>query len=172
MHSMNALLLMGFLLSCTSPSAAPSVDEESPEKSRVQVREAESFTLAPGEEAEFPAADLRIRFLGVATDSRCPVDVECVWEGDAEVVLETIQGTTGRSWVLHTAGSPWGSRRVELEGWELALVGLEPSPRSDRAIERERYRAVLRLEENAGRASGSWSSSWTSGQAEVLEASP
>ncbi len=44
-----------------------------------------SFTLAPGETAAVKGADARITLKRVTDDSRCPVDVTCVWAGDAKI---------------------------------------------------------------------------------------
>ena len=43
------------------------------------------FTLFVRERAQL--GNLQIRFIGVPEDSRCPLDVECVWAGNAKIVL-------------------------------------------------------------------------------------
>jgi len=44
-----------------------------------------SFTLAPGQTAAVKGAGASITFKRVLDDSRCPVDVTCVWAGDARI---------------------------------------------------------------------------------------
>lgn len=46
-----------------------------------------SAVLAPGESAT-SLDGLRVTFLEVVSDSRCPMDVMCVWMGEAVVLLE------------------------------------------------------------------------------------
>ncbi len=142
-------LLAGILLGCTSPSTDPA-EIVAGSESRVEVRSGDTFTLAPGQRAMVRGAGLEIRFIEVAADSRCPLDVTCIWEGDAEVTVETAQGSVERSFVLHTAGAPTSSRPAELDGYTLELVGLEPLPRSDEAIPQASYRATLRVLESPG----------------------
>jgi hypothetical protein len=83
-------------------------------------------------------------FEAVGGDSRCPVDVRCVWEGDAAVRV-TVSGRDGRTPIeLHTAdrlASP-GS----FDGYRLYLQSLEPAPRAHVKIEPGEYVAVLLLE--------------------------
>ena len=47
--------------------------------------------------------DVRLTLKGVADDSRCPVDVTCVWEGDAKVSVEVITPSPRAEHELHTS---------------------------------------------------------------------
>jgi hypothetical protein len=38
--------------------------------------------LAPGQSIVLEAEKLEVQFVGIATDSRCPADVTCVWAGE------------------------------------------------------------------------------------------
>ncbi|MDH3457612.1 MAG: hypothetical protein OER90_12310, partial [Gemmatimonadota bacterium] len=72
---MRYALALGLLLAAACTSAtAPTVGEE--------------FQLAVGERVSIPEENLWLRFLGIASDSRCPSDVVCVWEGDGAVLIE------------------------------------------------------------------------------------
>jgi hypothetical protein len=119
------------------PAAAPATTD-------VAVELGESFRLRPGETASVAGGEWRVRFVGVRGDSRCPVDVECVWAGSAEVAVETA-GPEGR-WVersLHTGIEP---RELHADGFTLALLDVEPPPRSTAPIDPARYVAVLRVD--------------------------
>ncbi len=45
------------------------------------------FALALGKTAALNSSGERITFKQVSEDSRCPVDVQCVWAGDAKIDL-------------------------------------------------------------------------------------
>ncbi len=45
------------------------------------------FALPLGKTAAINASGARITFKQVSEDSRCPVDVQCVWAGDAKIDL-------------------------------------------------------------------------------------
>ena len=52
----------------------------------------ESFTMEPGQELTNNSADLTVKWLEVAEDSRCPKNTNCVWEGQAKISLTLRKG--------------------------------------------------------------------------------
>lgn len=124
------ILSIGLCAGCAHSPAAPSgpVDER--------------LTLAPGQTAPVPGTSVRIRFVGVSGDSRCPADAVCIQGGDATVQLE----------LLRPAGS---AERLELHTGNLeparygmftiSLVELTPYPFSSRPIAPGDYRASIRI---------------------------
>jgi hypothetical protein len=102
------------------------------------------FELAVGEEARIEALGLRVRFESVTNDSRCPIDVVCVWEGDATLVLELEQGGAPKQQhEAHT--SRRGGGPLTFAGHELRVIGLVPQPHSKKPIAPSAYRATLRV---------------------------
>ncbi|MFX0063124.1 MAG: hypothetical protein ACFFC7_13180 [Candidatus Hermodarchaeota archaeon] len=49
-----------------------------------------AFNLKIGESADIESEGIRVTFLAVTQDSRCPKDVTCVWEGDVTVVVKVV----------------------------------------------------------------------------------
>jgi hypothetical protein len=101
------------------------------------------FTLQVGETARIEGTSLRIAVTKVAEDSRCPVDVQCVWEGDAAVSV-VITDSAARSYELHTSGRY--AREVTDGAYQVSLVRLDPAPRSSVPLSPGDYRATLRVE--------------------------
>lgn len=86
----------------------------------------------------------RVVFSDVSEDSRCAVDVVCVWEGNAAVVVGLTLGTGPTNpFTLNTALEP---DSAEHGIYRVSLLELAPEPRSDTPIVRESYRATLRIE--------------------------
>jgi hypothetical protein len=83
-------------------------------------RPGDSFRLRVGEMVR--AGEVTIRFVEVACDSRCPVAVTCVWEGDAEVRI----AVDGETVSLHTAGNEPHART--LGNITVELLELHPRP--------------------------------------------
>lgn len=95
-----------------------------------------------GQEVEVPQADLRVAFREVAQDSRCPIGVDCVWEGNGEVVLALFRSKGASGLVnLNTAIEP---RSTVFDGFEIRLLELMPYPVYGERIERGAY--TIRLE--------------------------
>ena len=103
------LLLAVALLGCASGGTARSVALGQP------------FTLQPGERVSLPG-DASLRYLGIANDSRCPPDVQCIRAGDADVLFEfTPAGGTTEKITLNTERMP----SAPVGAWKLQLVTLE-----------------------------------------------
>lgn len=114
-------------------------DENSPVAPTVSLNE--RFTLSPGEVAAVEDADLRIEFVRVTGDSRCPADAVCIQGGDALVQVRVSGDNDSTLLGLHTgdasqASAVYGQARI-------TLVELQPYPFSSRTIATDEYRATL-----------------------------
>ena len=74
------------------------------------------------------AANLEVRFESV-TDSRCPIDAVCIWEGDGVASFKLTDLSTGQTQTLelHTNQSV-GSDTVNLAGISIKMLELSPLP--------------------------------------------
>lgn len=103
------------------------------------------FELRAGESVAFDDGRLRLRFTRVASDSRCPVDVNCVWAGNAEVLIEV----GGRGWKgrrtlrLNTNPRGEGSSEARYGRYAIKLAGLAPQPRSTGKVKAGQYKATV-----------------------------
>jgi hypothetical protein len=103
---------------------------------------ADSIVLAAGQDAWIER--LRVSFLGVGEDSRCPVDVVCIWQGDAEVRLALAIGFgPDHAVALHTAAD---RPAAELGGYRVVLLGLAPVRHEGTRVPQAAYRATIRVE--------------------------
>jgi len=101
------------------------------------------FELKPGQTARVDGTALTISFVGVTEDSRCPVDVQCVWAGNGAVSLLLTDDTGARSSaILHTTLTP---RSVRASGYEIILTGLKPDPKQGSPIPLPNYVATFRV---------------------------
>jgi hypothetical protein len=123
-----ALLCPVVALACSANPASPG----GPGETRV--------TLAPGESATSGAVQLR--FDEVVQDSRCPPDVDCVWEGLAEVAITVTTGGRATPYRLFTSNGP---DSIVHEGVTVQLARLAPERSSERPTEPREYRATFVL---------------------------
>lgn len=119
--------------------AVTACDEANPVGPSVTVNE--RFTLAPSEMATIRDVNLRVQFVSVTGDSRCPADAICIQGGDALVHIRVIDGRETFSSELHTGDS--GRAAVTYRQVRIALVELQPYPFSSRTIAPGEYRATL-----------------------------
>ena len=101
------------------------------------------FKLRAGQQVSVKGTRLRIRFVKVENDSRCPTGVACVWAGNAAVRLWVSTGQGGNTLTLNTNKSPSLADEAQYRGYKLKLVELSPYPRSGRKIVAGSYRATL-----------------------------
>jgi hypothetical protein len=137
----NALLIGVLSAACAASETPLSTD---PAEAAVASQLGQPFDLRPGQTARVGDGGLVVGFRGVANDSRCAVDVQCVWAGDAEVHIPV---TVGRaSWTnfsLHTGVEP---RSATFQSWRITLVELKPAPRSNVRISSDSYVVTLQVE--------------------------
>ena len=99
------------------------------------------MTLKVGQELPVGGSVVRILFARVVEDSRCPIDVVCVWEGNALVELG-IRAGMGPTFPLqlNTALQP---RAIEWNGVRVTLLEVQPAPRASQPTRPEDY--VVRI---------------------------
>ena len=105
----------------------------------------ERFTLAPRQIAAIEGADVRVLFVGVTGDSRCPGDAICIQGGDAIVHVRIAVGDgSGSPFELHTGDE--SRAEVSSAGVRVRLEELQPYPFSSLGpIQQAEYRATLRV---------------------------
>ena len=101
------------------------------------------FKLKVGEQVNLKRTRLRIKFVTVENDSRCPKDVTCVWAGNAAVRFQFSVGRRSKSVTLNTSGNATFVREIEYQGYKVKLVDLSPSPLSKQKIAASAYTATL-----------------------------
>ncbi|MEP6820486.1 MAG: hypothetical protein ABJA18_13200 [bacterium] len=101
------------------------------------------FKLNVGQQVAPKGTRLRITFVRVENDSRCPKDVKCVWAGNAAVQFHLSAGRRSKTVTLNTSGNSTLAREAEYQGYKVKLIELSPYPRSDRRIAARDYTATL-----------------------------
>ena len=125
---------------CTSPNGG--ITATGPSSSGV-VGVDRDFDLRAGQTARVEGTGLTVSFVNVTEDSRCPVEVLCVWAGNGAVSLVLTDDSGAKSSVvLNTTLSP---RSVRVPGYEITLTGLKPDPKQGAPIPLVNYVASLRV---------------------------
>ena len=103
------------------------------------------FDLITGQTARIKGTFVNITFTGVREDSRCPSDVQCVWQGNAVVRL-SIKHANGPATdtVLSVNQEP---RSLRYETYYISVLGLLPPRRTDHPLKQEEYTVTLRVNE-------------------------
>jgi hypothetical protein len=142
---MRKLVTAGFIaLAATACASSENPLSTDPSEAAVVSAVGQTFDLRPGQTARVGNDGLVVGFRGVASDSRCAVDVQCVWAGDAEVRIPvTASRSDWTSLALHTGIEP---RSASFRNWRITVVDLKPAPRSTARIDNNNYVVTLRVE--------------------------
>lgn len=133
------ILIVSLLLVLPAACAGGPGDAGEPSVQQLPV---DSLELAPGQDVRVQR--LRLTFLDVAEDSRCPIDAICIWQGNAAVRIALGAGPrASQAFVLQTAD---GTPTVDFAGYRVTLLALLPAPRAGVRIPPAAYRAILRVD--------------------------
>ncbi|TNE61941.1 MAG: hypothetical protein EP344_05585 [Bacteroidetes bacterium] len=130
------VLLLALLAGCTEKSGILTFSLDTP------------FTIEQGATATWAEdAAIQIRFDGVTSDSRCPVDAECVWAGRAEIEVTFIQpGDTQTNRLI--LGDPTGTDYTSealFGSFKVKLLEVKPEPRANHPIPQGDYVVKLQV---------------------------
>src|SRR5262245_23164349 len=122
-----AALLVGLSLSVVAAACSSTAEPADPlAQELVQADLAQTFTLAPGQVARIGREGPYLAFRRVVSDSRCPMDVVCVWMGDGLVAVDVGLSTT--QWVARELHTDPQQPPVEAGDYVIRLTDLQPYP--------------------------------------------
>ena len=106
--------------------------------------------LSIGEQIAVTEIEASLRFDDLLEDSRCPVDVHCIWEGNARLSLTLLSGQHEEiPFLLDTSPNvPGGSSQTRFlyRDHTIFIAQLQPEPRSDVSRSPEDYRLTIGVE--------------------------
>lgn len=96
----------------------------------------------PGQQRTFTAAKLKVKFISVLEDSRCPADVDCVWAGNAKVKIQVTDMTSGVTKIMEI-NTTTGATGDTIGRHSIRLTSLTPAKRTGKPIKAKDYRATI-----------------------------
>jgi len=101
----------------------------------------ETLTLRPGKQVTSKKSKLKIKFIGVTEDSRCPTGANCIWAGR---VVAKISVTSSRNVTkileIDSSNGPQGD---QFDGWAVSLESIAPAPAAGSTLDPKAYRAKV-----------------------------
>ncbi|MFB6316967.1 hypothetical protein [Saccharicrinis sp. FJH54] len=82
-------------------------------------------------------------FDSISSDSRCPLGVECVWEGNAAAVFSFSDHEKDTSFVLNTNRSEIFPDNIVVQNLIFKLVSVTPYPEFPDKIQKEAYNCSI-----------------------------
>ena len=102
----------------------------------------EEFSLGIGETASVNGGQLRVQFLDISEDSRCPKNAQCIWEGRAIAVVEVFMENISQKVELVEHGLTDTPAKKQFEEYEF-VFRIVPYPEVEMQISQDDYRLKL-----------------------------
>jgi len=102
------------------------------------------FLLQINQSAEIKSEDITVTFLNVTSESRCPSDVTCIWQGQAGIEINVQKGDED-SVVNLSIGGDSNPEESIFDMYLIQLVDLSPYPISTKNIQPEEYTATIKI---------------------------
>lgn len=84
---------------------------------------------------------VKVKFLALIEDSRCPTDTTCIWAGNAKIKVQlSKRGQKTKTVTLNTGVNP---QSVLFAGYQIKFTGLTPEPRTNIRIRHDGYVATF-----------------------------
>lgn len=104
------------------------------------------FKLNIGQAAVIETENLNIKFINVTEDSRCPSDVQCIWEGQAIVQISISKDNQNINTFNLTERAGHDELSIlSLNGYSINLKKVEPYPVSTKKIVPNDYFIILQI---------------------------
>lgn len=101
--------------------------------------QAQKVSLRSSQQKTVVGTGLKVKFLSVTEDSRCPENARCIWAGVARVNVEIRKnGKPVKTFELNTNQL---DKTAVYEGYEIKLTSLSPYPKDGTPIEKSKYTA-------------------------------
>ena len=108
-----------------------------------QTRADDSVTVRLGKRVVLDHGLLKIRFISVVEDSRCPMNARCVWAGRARIKLEIVKGRSKARTIVLSSDEP--AKEAGFYGYSFQLSDLKPHKGDPDTSPHSPVRAVIQV---------------------------
>lgn len=98
----------------------------------------QEFNLALGQNASINGEQLKVSFIEVVSDSRCPTGATCIWEGEASCLIEITYRDSLNQKLLTQPGLTKGPWKTDFKEYEISF-SIQPYPELGKELEDKDY---------------------------------
>lgn len=102
----------------------------------------QEFVIKSGQTVVIKHTKINIMFDSVLSDSRCPIELRCVWAGNAEVKLILQRSSKQTSAIVNTGIN---NRAIEYRGYRIQLLKLNPGREKGEVTLPNQYEATFQI---------------------------
>lgn len=101
------------------------------------------FQLKVNQTALIESENIKVKFLDVTEDSRCPSDVTCIWAGQVKILVNVLKNDQNMGDLTLTGQAGDELAVGTFDGFSIKLIKVDPYPVSTKKIELTEYIATL-----------------------------
>ena len=101
-----------------------------------------SLKVSFGGQKIFTKDKIKVKFLSLVEDSRCPEGVNCIWAGNAKILVEISNKRQKEKFEINTNLGPKGAT---FGGYAVNLTDLSPTPKQGKTIDKKSYIATFEV---------------------------
>jgi len=109
---------------------------------QIVARQPQGVRVKVGTSSIEKRSKIKVEFLEMMEDSRCPVDTTCIWAGNAQIKVRVSKNGRSKTMELNSAAK---NSDNTFAGYEFKLAALTPVPRSNIRIDRNGYVATISM---------------------------
>ncbi len=139
---LSIILIVVLTIGCHQLNGIPTSQNTNQLPNLIPINLGNQFELKVNQEALIDPEKIKIKFLNVEEDSRCPSDVQCVWPGQVKILVKVInqEQDLGEFNLI----SRVGEKAVKtFDGYSIELIEVTPYPQKNQRPEISDYQVTL-----------------------------
>lgn len=126
-------------------NCSPIDNDNKENKNMTQAELNKEFKLKINEEIEIKEENIKVKFLDVIEDSRCPSDINCFWQGQAIILVNIYKDNKDLgnfSLITHS------ENKKSFDQYSIEFTNIDPYPKTTKGIEKSDYIITLVIKKN------------------------
>ncbi|XGB43363.1 MAG: hypothetical protein LVS60_06305 [Nodosilinea sp. LVE1205-7] len=138
------LIIAVLIVACNYPISTSVFSAPDPSKNVITTNLDRHFQLKMHDIAWIQSESLKIQFLNIDEDSRCPSEVQCPWNGQVSVIVNIAKAdkNIGDFKLIDKPGSE-NQATINFDGYSIRLLEVMPYPKTAQRIRLSDYTAIL-----------------------------
>jgi hypothetical protein len=108
----------------------------------VSAQTPEVVTVKVGQRRSAAKGRLKIKFLSVEEDSRCPEGANCIWAGNVKIKIALSGKYETKNFEINTALEP---KVAIMDCWSVEIESVAPAKTADKATDAKAYEVKLKV---------------------------
>jgi predicted RecB family nuclease len=141
---LSLILVTWLTLGCHQLITIPTPQNQNQWQHLISVNLGSQFDLKEGQVALIASEKIKIKFLKVEEDSRCPSGIQCVWQGQVKIAVNVVKNERdlGEFNLISRVGEEDLAVKT-FDGYSIRLIEVAPEPKKNQRLKTSDYIVTL-----------------------------